>query len=147
MRCDGIVTSAFWDSSGFVKLLIEEPGRDIAAEMWNAADRNLASRLTVPEVSAAIATARRLGRLDETAARQVRRRWAHDVDAVEFVELQARVGADAADLAAEHELSGADAVHLASALTLREMDLALVTWDRRLAAAAAAEGLAVVPGF
>ena len=139
------MTSAFWDSSGFVKLLIEEPGRDIAVEMWNEADRNIASRLAVPEVSAAIATARRFGRLDGTSEREVRRRWARNVEVIEFVELLARVGADAADLAAEHELSGADSVHLASALTLREMDLAVVTWDRRLAAAAAGEGLPVVP--
>jgi len=140
------VTSAFWDSSGFVKLLIEEPGRDIAAEMWNEADRNIASRLAVAEVSAAIATATRYGRLDGTSAGQVRQRWAHHVRVIEFVELLAQVGADAANLAAEHDLSGADAVHLASALTLREMDLAVVTWDRRLAVAAAAEGLPVVPG-
>lgn len=141
-----MVTSAFWDSSGLVKLLIEEPGRDIAVEMWNEADRNIASRLAVAEVSAAIATGTRFGRLDETSEREVRRRWARHVDVIEFVELLARVGADAADLAAEHELSGADAVHLASALTLREIDLALVTWDRRLASAAAGEGLPVVPG-
>lgn len=140
------MTSAFWDSSGFVKLLVEEPGRDIAVEMWNGADRNIASRLAVAEVSAAIATATRFGRLDGTSEREVRQRWAHHVGVIEFVELLARVGADAADLAAEHDLSGADAVHLASALTLREMDLALVTWDRRLAAAAAAEGLSAVPG-
>lgn len=140
------MTSAFWDSSGFVKLLIEEPGRDIAVEMWNEADRNIASRLAVPEVSAAIATARRFGRLDGPSEREVRRRWTRHCAFVEFVELLVSIGAEAADLAAEHELSGADSVHLASVLTLREMDLALVTWDRRLAAAAAAEGLPVVPG-
>ncbi len=83
---------------------------------------NATSRLNV---SAAIATARRCGRLDETSERKVRRRWAHHVGVIEFVELVARVAADAADLAAEHDLSGADAVHLASALTLREMDHAL----------------------
>jgi predicted nucleic acid-binding protein len=140
------VTSAFWDSSAFVKLLIEEPGRDLAVEMWNAAERNIAARLAVPEVSAAIATAKRSGRLDAASEREVRRRWTRHLDGIEFVELLARVGRDAADLAAEHDLSGADSVHLASLLALREMDLALVTWDRRLAAAAAAEGLPVVPG-
>lgn len=140
------MTSAFWDSSGFVKLLIEEPGRDIAVEVWNEADRNIASRLALPEVSAAIATARGAGRLDEPSEREVRRRWKHHLGAIEFVELLARVGADASDLASEHALSGADSVHLASVLTLGGVDLALVTWDRRLAAAAAAEGLPVVPG-
>lgn len=140
------MTSAFWDSSAFVKLLVEEPGRDVAVEMWNNAERNIASRLAVPEVSAAIATANRSGRLDEASEREVRRRWTRFLGVIEFVELQSEVGAFAADLAADHELSGADAVHLASVLLLREMDLALVTWDRRLATAAAAEGLPVVPG-
>ena len=50
----------------------------------------------------------------------------------------------AADLVQAHPLSGADAVHLASALTLGPTAL-MVTWDRRLALAALAEGLAVVP--
>lgn len=139
------MTSAFWDSSGFVKLLIEEPGRDVAVDTWSDAERNIASRLAVPEVSAAIATARRTGRLDERSDREVRRRWSRYVRAVEFIELSESVGARAAGLAVEHELSGADAVHLASALMLIEAEPVLITWDRRLSAAALDVGISVVP--
>lgn len=140
------MTNAFWDSSGFVKLLIEEPGRDVAVDAWNHADRNIASRLAIPEVSAALAAARRSGRLDGRSDREVRRRWAHHLSSLELVELAPAVADRAADLAFEHALSGADAVRLASALTLSEAEPLLITWDRRLAAAAVAAGLSVAPG-
>lgn len=140
------MTSAFWDSSGFVKLLIEEPGRELAVDAWNDADRNITSRLAVPEVSAALAAARRSGRLDGPSDREARRRWAQHLDSVDLVELSPDVGDRAADLAIEHALSGADAVHLASLLTISRTEPVLITWDRRLAAAAASAGLSVAPG-
>jgi uncharacterized protein len=139
------VTSAFWDSSGVVKLLIEEPGWEIAVETWNDADRNVASRLVVPEVSAAIAAARRAGRLGADSAGEARRRAKQHLRAIEFVELTPGVDAHAADLAVEHDLSGADAVHLASALALRVVEPIVVTWDRRLSTAALDSGLPVLP--
>ena len=139
------MTSAFWDSSGFVKLLIEEPGRDLAVDAWNEADRNVASRLVIPEVSAALATARRTGRLDVHSDREARRRWARHLRALDLVEMAPAIGDRAADLVVEHALSGADAVHLASVLTLADAEPVLITWDRRLAAAAHAEGIIVVP--
>lgn len=139
------MTSAFWDSSAFVKLLIEEPGRDLAVDVWNDADRNIASRLAIPEVSAALAAASRSGRLDARSAREVRRRWAQHLRSVELIELSVIVGDRAADLAVEHTLSGADAVHLASVLMLAQAEPVLITWDRRLAAAAATAGLSVAP--
>lgn len=139
------MTLAFWDSSGFVKLLIEEPGRDVAVEIWNEAADLLASRLAIPEVSAAIAIARRTGRLDRRSELEARRRWARYLGSIELIELSPAVGDTAAALAAEHSLSGADAVHLASALTLGDADPVLVTWDRRFSNAALAVGLTVAP--
>lgn len=44
-------------------------------------------------------------------------------------------------------LSGADAVHLASALVLRDAHVVMVSWDRRLNDAARAAGLRAVPAF
>lgn len=139
------MTLAFWDSSGFLKLLIEEPGRDLAVDLWNDASDVVASRLAVPEVSAALAAARRTGRLDEVSAREARRRWNRHLQVVELVELTPGVADRAAQLAGEHDLSGADAVHLSSVLSLADTDPVVVTWDRRLGSAAAAMGLSVVP--
>jgi predicted nucleic acid-binding protein len=51
-------------------------------------------------------------------------------------------------LACEHNLPGYDAIHLASALTwqdLIELPVTVVTYDRELAAAARASGMAVLP--
>lgn len=139
------MTLAFWDSSGFLKLLVEEPGRDLAVDLWNYASDVVASRLAVPEVSAALPAAGRAGRLDEPSAREARRRWDRHLDVVELVELTPGVADRAALLAGEHHLSGADAVHLSSVLSLASTDPVVVTWDRRLAAAAWAVGLTVVP--
>jgi predicted nucleic acid-binding protein len=97
-------------------------------------------------VSAALAGARRSGRWDGRSDREVRRRWAQHLRSVELVELAPALGDRAADLAIEHALSGADAVHLASVLMLSDAEPVFITWDRRLASAAAAAGLSVAPG-
>jgi predicted nucleic acid-binding protein len=140
------VTLAFWDSSALVKLLVEEPGTDVAVALWDESAGVVASRLSVPEMSAALATAERVGRVDRVNARVARNEWRRYLVALDVIEISADVADHAAGLAAAHPLSGANAVHLATALALRDAELVLATWDRRLATAAAAEGLAVVTG-
>lgn len=105
-----------------------------------------ASRLAVPEVSAALSAARRVARLDELSERTARRAWSTYRVAIDVVELTSAVAADAADLARRFPLGGAEAVHLASARTLRAGDPILVSWDRRLSAAALEAGLSIAPG-
>ena len=139
------MTLAFWDSSALVKLLVEEPGSEIAAALWDGSTALVASRLVVPEVSAALAAATRARRIDEARARAARTEWRRYFAALDLLDLTGDLAVRGADLAAAHDLSGADAVHLATALALRETELVAVTWDRRLAAAAQAEGIVVVP--
>jgi len=139
------VTLAFWDSSALVKLLVEESGTGLAVALWDGSTALVASRLVLPEVSAALAAATRARRLGEARARAARNEWRRYVAALDLVDLTADLAARGADLAAAHDLSGADAVHLATALALHETELVAVTWDRRLAAAAHAEGIIVVP--
>lgn len=139
------VTLAFWDSSAFVKLLIDEVGSDVAEALWNDPGPTAASRLVVPEVSAALAAARRAGRLDGAAHRTAQREWAGYRDEVDVIEITSTLADRAAALAVKHDLSGADAVHLATALELRERSMIIASWDRRLAAAAVAERVIVVP--
>lgn len=142
------MTIAFFDSSALVKLLVEEPGSEVAERLWNEADVVAASRLAVPEVSAAISAARRAARLDEATEHTARRGWSAYWAAIDVVELTPAVATDAADLADRLLLGGADSVHLASALSLLAADPILVSWDRRLSAAALDAGLPVVPsGF
>lgn len=145
MRCGLTVTVACWDSSAFVKLLIDEVGSDEAEALWNDPSPTAASRLVVPEVSAALAAARRSGRLDEASHRTAEREWRSDWAEIDIVELSSSLADSAASLETKHDLSGADAVHLATALRLRERSLVVVSWDRRLAGAVVAEGVVVVP--
>lgn len=136
---------ACFDSSALVKLLVEEDGADVAARLWDEADLVVASRLAFPEVGAALAAARRAGRLDATNEHRARRAWTNYWPAVRVVELTPAVAAAAARLAGRLVLGGADAVHLASAMTMIEAEPVLVVWDTRLRTAALEAGLAVAP--
>ncbi len=139
------MTTACFDSSAFVKLLVEEDGSDHAERIWNEADSVVASRLALPEVSAALAAAHRASRLDDSSLTAARREWSRFWAATDVIELTDSVATDASRLAGRLVLGGADAVHLASALTLQAAGPVLVTWERRLAVAAASAGVAVTP--
>ena len=136
----------YFDSSAFVKLLVDEDGSDLAAQLWDAADAVVSSRLAYPEVQAALAAAARTGRLGASAESDAERGWADFWAATRAVELSERIAESAGDLAKRWALRGVDAVHLASALALGKNDIVLAAWDVRLAAGAMAAGLRVVPG-
>ena len=135
----------YFDASAFVKLLAEETGSDLAAELWDGCDAAVSSRLAYPEVRAALAAAVRnhdLTTEDLDAAEQT---WSDYWAATRPVELTAAVEQHAGQLARLHSLRGADAVHLASALAIADPDLVVAAWDRRLHAGALATGLRVAP--
>jgi uncharacterized protein len=139
------VALIYFDSSALVKLLVQEQGSDLAAQLWDGCDAALASRLAYPEVCAALAAAGRnhdLSRDDLDVAERV---WDQYWAAVRPVELTAAVQREAGQLARTHALRGADAVHLASALAVSDPELVIAAWDRRLHAGAAAAGLYVAP--
>lgn len=140
------MTVAYLDSSALVKLVVEEPGSEQAARLWDGADAVFTSRIGHPEVRAALAAARRNGRLDADTHRRAKTSWGEFRQALRLVELTPRVEDDAADLAERHGLSGFDAVHLASALALAPAPLVMATWDGRLHRAARACELATLPG-
>jgi uncharacterized protein len=139
------VPLVYFDASAFVKLLAEEPGSDLAAELWDGCDAAVSSRLAYPEVRAALAAAAQnhdLATEDLDAAEQA---WSGYWAATRPVELTAAVEQHAGRLADLHSLRGADAVHLASALAIADTDLIVAVWDRRLHAGAQAAGLSVAP--
>ena len=135
----------YFDSSAYVKLLVEEEGSDIAAELWDACDVAVASRLAYPEVRAALAAAGRARRLTPADQRRAESTWETFWAATRAVELTEQVGADAGRLAGEHALRDADAVHLASALALGAEYLVLAAWDGRLRAGAEAVRMTLAP--
>lgn len=135
----------YFDSSALVKLLVQEDGSDLAAELWDGCDAAVASRLAYPEVRAALAAAGRNHDLARAVLTTAEREWEEYWSAARPVELTRSVERDAGQLAAQHALRGADAVHLASALALRDPGLILAAWDRRLRTGATAVGLPVAP--
>ena len=135
----------YFDSSALVKLLVEETGSDLAAELWDGCDAAVASRLAYPEVRAALAAAARNHDLAEHDLDAAEQAWEDFWAATRPVELTAAVERQAGQLARDHALSGADAVHLASALAIGDPDLVVAAWDRRLHAGAQAAGARVAP--
>lgn len=143
--------TVFADSSAVVKLYVDEEGSEAIQELSSLA----VGQLTRVEVPAAFWRKHRLGELDAVDARVLISAFEADYygtadDQPRFVTVAATAGIldDAAMLCARYPLRSFDAVHLATALALRAVDPGLTTmavYDRRLRAAAAAEGLAVLP--
>ncbi len=135
----------YFDSSALVKLLAEEAGSGLAAELWDGCDAAVSSRLAYPEVRAALAAAGRNHDLDPAGQAAAEDAWEEYWSATRPVELTRAVEQSAGQLAARHALRGADAVHLASALAVSQPGLILAAWDRRLRDGAAAAGLTITP--
>jgi predicted nucleic acid-binding protein len=139
------VAIVYFDASAFVKLVVDEDGSDLAAQLWNGCDAALSSRLAYPEVCAALAAAGRNRQLSPSDLRSARRVWEGFWAATRVVELTETVALRAGELAGARALRGADAVHLASALAVGDPDLVVAVWDRQLSAGAKAENLRITP--
>jgi uncharacterized protein len=139
------MTLVYFDSSALVKLVVEETGSTLAADLWDGCDAALASRLAYPEVRAALAAAGRNHGLDDDQLAAAETAWEEYWAATRRVELTAAVERHAGQLARRHALRGADAVHLASALAIGDPDLVVAVWDRRLHSGARAAGTRVAP--
>ena len=128
----------YLDASALVKLLFEEP-ESASLEQW------LTDKTDLPKVSSqlsAVEVLRVCRRYDDEVVTEARLLLA-GLDLIP-------VGGFVIERAASVEppaLRSLDALHLASALSVREGLVGLVTYDRRLAAAAVAENLVVLsPG-
>lgn len=137
----------YFDSSALVKLVLNETGSDLAATLWNSCDAAFSSRLAYPEVRASLAAASRNRDLTEAQASAAAAEWERFWASMRAVEFTAEVERSAGELCSRHQLRGADAVHLASALALAldSTDLIVAVWDRRLHSGAMSAGLAVAP--
>ncbi len=139
------MTTAYFDSNAFVKLVIEEEGSALAESLWDASTEVASSLLAYPEVRAALSAAHRAGRITASQLVEVEDEWEmywSNVRPIDLTDLLARI---AAQECRAHGLGGADGVHLASALAVREAGVLVVTWDKRLSGGATAAGLLVAP--
>ena len=104
------------------------------------------SELAITELACALAAAARGGRLAARRARVDRDPRALLSERAELVKVDTGVIRSAAALGAKHGLRALDAVHVASALVLRDAGPTLVSWDSEQRRAARLEGLPVFPG-
>jgi hypothetical protein len=129
------------DTSALIKLVIAEPGTERAVAVWNASDRTSASTLVEVEAAAALAAARRGGRLSAIELGEAEDRMDELLDAMTLVGVTTRIVTTARHLAGREALRGYDAVHLAAALAVQADVLA--SSDGDLCAAARRNGLHV----
>lgn len=122
--------------------MIIEEGSEAAAELWSRADPAAASILAYPEGRAALAAAKRGGRLTKAGHTQALRDFENLRNELISIGVDESLARRAGELAEEHRLRGYDAVHLATALEFDD-DVVLVTWDADLQLATKRAGLSV----
>lgn len=133
----------YLDTSALVKLFVDELGSEEVLAWAAEATTVACSSIGFPEAISAFSRRLRSGSIArgvyDRVLDELDRQW-DDVVTVAFDERLA------GQLARRHPLSGADALHLAAALTLLAADLpvAFCGYDERLSRAAAAEGLRVL---
>ena len=136
---------AYFDTSAFIPLIIDEQGSDSCERLWNEATRAVSVRLLYAEARAALAKAQRLGRLTRrglASAVELLDGLIAEVDSVEITESLVRA---AGALAEVQQLRGYDAVHLAAARIVADADTIFASGDQQLIVAATRLGLAVAP--
>jgi predicted nucleic acid-binding protein len=132
----------FLDTSALVKLYIAEPGSERMREAVAGGGSVAASALAFAEIHATFARRGREELLLATELEQIQLAFAADWEEVTQVPVGGAVLKPVPWLCERHPLRGADAVHLASALLLREegLEVTFACSDRRLLEAAATEG-------
>ena len=136
------------DTSALVKLYVEEPLSQELSYAVDEAEAVATSLLAYTEAIAAFARARREVWLSPQEYRRVVDAFEEDWSRYITVEVTDRLVKTAGHLAASRALRGYDALHLASALSLRERvpsSMMFVAVDRALSVAAKRESLRIHP--
>lgn len=134
----------YWDTSALVKQYITEPGTE-AIQQWQT-ESAATSMVVFTEVHSAVMRRRREGTLSESIARSILRVFRQDWSSYLRVPVHEGVITRGAALIERHKLRTLDALHLASALGLREEigeAVELIAADGDLLRAASAEGLVI----
>lgn len=136
----------YGDTSGLVKLVIDEIGSDQMDSLYSRADIVAAARIAYAELRAALAALARAGRIARSQLPRVRQEAEEVWNGVSPIEVDSSLVQRAGDLAEEHYLRGYDAVHLAALQRLGEPGgCLLASWDSELRRAARALGYGLYP--
>jgi len=129
------------------KRYLDEAGADTVAP-WLRARGAAISRLAEVEVVSALCRRERQGDLGAASLGRLLAMFDDDLRALRVIEVVPEVVMRARALLRRHPLRASDGLHLASALALQAAWLEpvqFICYDRRLAAAARAEGFATAP--
>jgi predicted nucleic acid-binding protein len=124
--------------------VVIEEGSELVAELWSTHHPAASTILSYPEGRAALAAARRGGRLSTDGHTRARQEYESAQSELLLLGIDGPLARDAGELAEDLQLRGYDAVHLASALALGA-DTTLVSWDQELRRAATQRGCAIAP--
>ena len=134
----------YFDTSALIKRFVEEPGSELVEALTLGEPTIATSKLAYAEIHAGLGRKLRAHELSATAHRRTSHLF--DADWVTYirVELVDQLLIIARDLIQRHPLRGFDAIHLASAIRLRDQlgeSVQLIAADHRLLVAAAEEQL------
>lgn len=138
--------SLYLDTSALVKLLVHEPGSEIAHAVYEQSRFASTSAVAHIEATAALTRMQKGNRI--TAARfEIALHELGGLWQALFTHAVTDSLIEAASMAArDHALRAYDALHLASITAFQEVrPLTLACWDGELRSAASAHGIAVVP--
>ncbi len=136
----------YFDASALIKRFVAEKGSSIVRDLV-VRERAATGKVSYAEVHAALARKRREGSISSPdyslACRQFDRDWRSYI----LVDLHDEVLVIVRTLVRRHPLRGVDAIHLASALSLRrglDERVTFIAADERLLRAAKAEHLSIL---
>ena len=129
------------DTSTLLKRLLVEDGSDSADVIWDAADVLVSAATITVEARAALAAAKRAGRLDADDHATAKAELLELLEEIDLVEITDELIDHAADLAEAEALRGYDAIHLGAALLVDAT--VLTSADEALCDAAQRRGLHV----
>ena len=138
----------YLDTSALIKRYVNEAGSTDVREWIRSADDKATALVTRAELSAGINRMLRMRYLSQADYDDALEKFRADWMDYQRLPVNEPLVARADLLACEQALRGYDAIHLAAALTWQELldlPVTLVTYDRELAGAARASGMAVLP--
>ena len=137
----------YLDTSSLVKLYVQETESAEVKQIVQAAEVIATSHLAYVEARTAFARKRRERDVTPKDYRTVLQDFEHDWESYFLVDVSDVLIKLAARLAEKHALRGYDAIHLASAVTVRrhgDQPVTFSCFDARLSQAARREGLKIV---
>lgn len=135
---------AYLDTSALVPLLIDEPASPLCERLWDDADDVVSVRIAYVQAAAAIAHARRIGRLTRSQQRDALTLLDDKWQQLQLIDIDDPLVHRAGALADLHSLRGYDATHCAGAESINGAEVVAATGDRQLLTAWRALGIDTV---